>query len=138
MCACVDAFFHHCCALLHVRCLTECPSGIFQLNWIQVNSNFWVYTCLTLFNLVCSLFMCFTHFAYVAYTRHTLGPSRHITCITGCTHMHQHKHTHTQFLISCIVFMLTWFNIFNMLFEFIYSVLSWLCYVLKCFPFVLN
>ena len=68
LCSCI---FHHCCALLHFRCLTECPSDIFELNWIQVNSNFWVYTCLTLFNLFWSLIMCFTHFAHVAHTRHT-------------------------------------------------------------------
>ena len=40
------------CTLLHVRCLTECPSDIFVLNWIQVNSNFSVYTCLTIVSLV--------------------------------------------------------------------------------------
>ena len=37
LCSCI---FHHCCALLHVRCLIECPSDIFELNWIQVNFNF--------------------------------------------------------------------------------------------------
>ena len=57
LCSCI---FHHLCTLLHVRCLTECPSDIFVLNWIQVNSNFWDYTCLTLFNLFWSLIMCIT------------------------------------------------------------------------------
>ena len=65
-CSCI---FHHLCTLLHVRCLTECPSDIFVLNWIQVNSNFWMYTCLTLFNLFWSLIMCLTYFAHVAHTR---------------------------------------------------------------------
>ena len=94
LCSC---FFHHLCTLLHVRCLTKCPSDIFVLNWIQVNSNFWVYTCLTLFNLFWSLIMCLTHFAHVAHTRHTLGPSRHTSCIMMHTHAPAHalpKHTH--------------------------------------------
>ena len=95
LCSC---FFHHLCTLLHVRCLTECLCDIFVLNWIQVNSNFWVYTCLTLFNLFWSLIMCLTHFAHVAHTRHTLGPSRHTSCIMMHTHAPAHalpKHTHT-------------------------------------------
>ena len=79
LCSCT---FRHLCTLLHVRCLTEGPSDIFVLNWIQVNSNFWVYTCLILFNLFWSLIMCFTHFAHGAHTRHTLGPSRHTSCIS--------------------------------------------------------
>ena len=93
--------FHHCCALLLVSCLIECPSDILELNWIQVNSNFWVYTCLTLFNLFWSLIMCFTHFAHVAHTRHTpkhpfstpmhlMLQSHASPCITCCTHMHPH------------------------------------------------
>ena len=135
LCSCI---FHHCCALLLVSCLTECPSDILELNWIQVNSNFWVYTCLTLFNLFWSLIMCFTHFAHVAHTRHTpkhpFSTPMHLmlqsyasSCITCCTHTHasalaQHKHTHAHVLILCIVIMLTWFNTFSMLFEFIFSV----------------
>ena len=124
LCSCI---IHKCCALLHVKCLTECPSDIFVLNWIQVNSNFWVYTCLTLFNLFWSLIMCLTQFSHVAHTRHSLGPSRHTSCISWCNHMHcigTHRHTQTQLLNSYIVFMLTWFNTFSMLFEFIYSILS--------------
>ena len=42
----------------------------------------------------------------------------------------QHKHTHARVLILCIVIMLTWFNAFSMLFEFIYSVFE---LVLLCF-----
>ena len=79
LCSCI---IHNCCALLHVKCLTVCPSDIFVLNWIQVNSNFWVYTCLTLFNLFWSLIMCLTYFAHVAHTRYTLGPFRQTSCIS--------------------------------------------------------
>ena len=89
LCSCI---IHNCCAFLHVKCLIECPGDIFVLNLIQVNSNFWVYTCLTLFNLFWSQIMCLTNFAHVAHTRHTLGPSRHTSCISWCTHMHQHMH----------------------------------------------
>ena len=87
ICSCI---VHNSYASLLVRCLTKCPSDIFVLNWIQVNSNFWVSICLKLFHLFWYLSMCFTHFAHVAHTRHTLGPSKHISCITCCTHMHQH------------------------------------------------
>ena len=34
-CSCI---FHRCCVLLHVRCLTECPSDILVLNWTLVSS----------------------------------------------------------------------------------------------------
>ena len=30
LCSCI---LHHLCSLLHVRCLTKCPSDIFVLNW---------------------------------------------------------------------------------------------------------
>ena len=49
LCSCIA---HSCSSLLHVKCLTECPSDSFVLNWIQVNSNFSVYTCLTIVSLV--------------------------------------------------------------------------------------
>ena len=112
-CSCI---VHLCSSLLHVKCLTKCPSDIFVLNWIQVNSNFWVYTCLTLFHLFWSLCMCFTHFSHVAHIKHTLKPSRHTSCISCCIPMHhmlhthasahaQHRHTHAQLLHSCTVFM---------------------------------
>ena len=98
-CSCI---FHHYCALLHVRCLTECPSDIFELNWIQVNSNFCVYTCLTLFNLFWSLIMCFTHFAYVAHTRHTpkrpLSTPMHLMLQSHASaHAHICTHCYTHF-----------------------------------------
>ena len=35
LCSCI---FHHCCALLHARCLTECSSDILWLCWIQMSS----------------------------------------------------------------------------------------------------
>ena len=77
----VHAFFI---TIVHCRMSSawqKCHNDIFVLNWIQVNSNFWVYTCLTLFHLFWSLTMCFTHFAYVVHTRHTLGTS-HASCCT--------------------------------------------------------
>ena len=36
LCSCI---LHHLCTLLHVRCLTKCPSDIFVLNQTQVSSN---------------------------------------------------------------------------------------------------
>ena len=33
-CSCI---FHKCCALLHVSCLTECPSDILKLNWTPMS-----------------------------------------------------------------------------------------------------
>ena len=145
LCSCI---FQHCCALLHVRCLTECPSDIFELNWIQVNSNFWVYTCLTFFNLLWSLIMCFTHFAHVAHTRHTpkhpLSNPMHLmlqshasahayTCISTCTHMH----TLLYSLYSCIVIMVSCSNTFSMMVMSVCSILSVICSVLRCFHFCL-
>ena len=93
LCSCI---FHHLCTLLHVRCLTECPSDIFVLNWIKVNSNFKVYTCLTLFNLFWSLIMCLTHFAHVAQTR---ALQAHLMHLMMHTHAPAHalpRHTHTD------------------------------------------
>ena len=39
LCSCI---LHYLCTLLHVRCLTKCPSDIFVLNWTQVSSNAWL------------------------------------------------------------------------------------------------
>lgn len=39
LCSCS---LHHLCTLLHVRCLTKCPSDIFVLNWTEVSSNAWI------------------------------------------------------------------------------------------------
>ena len=87
-----------------------------MLNWFQVNSNFWVYTCLTLFHLFWSLPRCFTHFAYVLHTGH-------ITCISCCTPYAQHRHTHAQWFTSWILLLFTWLNTYSMLF----------CVCLLCF-----
>ena len=39
LCSCI---LHHLCTLLHVWCLTKCPSDIFVSNWTQVSSNAWI------------------------------------------------------------------------------------------------
>ena len=51
-CSCI---FHRCCALLHVRCLTEFPSDILMLNWTQVSPFAGVYSCLPMFNIFWSM-----------------------------------------------------------------------------------
>ena len=51
---------------------------------------------LDVFNSLCSQIPCLAHIV------HTLGISRHISCISICTHIHQHMHTsgHTVILTS--------------------------------------
>ena len=68
-CSCI---FHRCCVLLHVRCLTECPSDILVLIWTQMSSFAWVYSCLPMF---WSMNMYSTHFVQVVpqcHAMHTL------------------------------------------------------------------
>ena len=65
LCSCI---FHHCCALLHDRCLSQCPSDILELNWTQVSSNDRFLSCLIMLTMFWSLSVCFTHFAHDAHT----------------------------------------------------------------------
>ena len=137
-----SCIIHISCALLHVKCLTKCPSDIFVLNWIQVNSNLWVYTCLTLFHLFWSPIMCFTHFALVAHTRRTLGPFRHTSCISWCTHMHQHMHclgTHRHsYLIHALCLCLLGLTPLACCLSLFTLFLSCFCSVLDCCTYALN
>ena len=71
-----SCIIHRCCSLLHVRCLTECPSDILVLNWTQVSPFAWVYSCLPMFNMFWSMNVCSTHFVQVVpqcHAMHTLG-----------------------------------------------------------------
>ena len=61
-CSCI---IHRCCSLLHVRCLTECPTDILVLNWTQVSPFTWDYSWLTMFNMFWSMNVCSTHFVHV-------------------------------------------------------------------------
>ena len=65
LCSCI---FHHCCALLHDRSLSQCPSDILELNWTQVSSNDRFLSCLIMLTMFWSLSVCFTHFAHDAHT----------------------------------------------------------------------
>ena len=140
---------HHLCTLLHVRCLTKCPSDIFVLNWTQVSSNTWILSQL----IMLIMFWSILYVVYILGPIYALLPclahTKHTSCISCCIPMHhmlhthasahaQHRHTHAQLLNSCIVLMLIWFNTFSLLFKFIYSVLSWLCSVLGCFTYISN
>ena len=110
-----SCIIHRCCVLLHVRCLTECPSDILVLNWTQVSHFGWVYFWLTMFNMFWSLNVCSTHFAQVVpqcHVMHTLGTHYAspvtLTCISSCT---THSHTCTVMhyaFVSC-------FNTYSML-----------------------
>ena len=79
-------------ALLHDRCLSKCPSDIVVLNWTQVSSNDLILSCLIMFIMFWSLSLYFTHFAYVAHTRHSQAPPMH-------QHMHTHASTHAHTII---------------------------------------
>ena len=79
ICSCI---LHNSYALLHDRCLSKCPSDILVLNWTQVSSNDRFLYCLIMLTMFWSLSLCFTHFAHVAHIRHTLGLSRHTSCIS--------------------------------------------------------
>ena len=81
-------------ALLHDRCLSKCPSDILVLNWTQVSSNDLILSCLIMFIMFWSLSLCFTHFAYVAHTRHSQAPPVHFM------HQHMHAYAHTVILTS--------------------------------------
>ena len=116
-CSCI---IHRCCSLLHVRCLTECPSDILVLYWTQMSSNTWVSFWLNMLDMFWSMSVCFTHFPTLCHAMHTL-------CITYCAHMHQFMHTHAQWFTSCILFLFTWLNTYSMLF----------CVCLLCFKLVL-
>ena len=85
---------HHLCSLLHVRCLTKCPSDIFVLNWTQVSSNTWILSWLIMLIM----------FWLVLCDVYTLGPIcasmpclahiKHTLCISCCIPMHHMLHTH--------------------------------------------
>ena len=92
LCSCI---LHYPCTLLHVRCLTKCPSDIFVLNWTQVSSNAWILSCLIMLIMFWSVFVVFTHyvkFVPQCHAMHTLSTphASHAAslCITCCTHMH--------------------------------------------------
>ena len=90
-CSCI---FHRCCILLHVRCLTDCPSDIFVLNWTQVSPFAWVYSWLTIFNMFwsmnvfytlcpsCALMPCLAHTMHPLDTPH--APPAALTSISIC------------------------------------------------------
>ena len=93
LCSCI---FHHCCALLHDRCLSQCPSDILELNWTQVSSNDRFLSCLIMLTMFWSLSLCFTYFAHVAHTRALQAHLMHLllhpyashathTCISTCS-----------------------------------------------------
>ena len=84
-------------ALLHDRCLSKCPSDILVLNWTQVSSNDLILSCLIMFIMFWSLPLCFTHFAYVAHTRHSQAPPMHFKH----QHMHTHASTHAHICTHC-------------------------------------
>ena len=69
LCSCI---FHHCCALLHSRCLTECLSDIFVfvLNSSEFLrcSSYHVYSCLPFW----SVLVCVAHFVYFVHQCHAL------------------------------------------------------------------
>ena len=115
LCSCI---LHHLCTLLHVRCLTKCPSDIFVLNWTQVSSNAWILSWLIMLIMFWSVFVVFTHYVQFVpqcHAMHTLSTphASHATspCITGYTHMHQHMlstdtHMHSYLihaLCSCLL-----------------------------------
>ena len=94
LCSCI---LHHMCTSLHVRCLTNCPSNIYVLNWTQVNSNAWILSWLIMLIMLWSMFVVFTHYVHFVpqcHAMHTLSTphASHVAspCITYCTHMHQH------------------------------------------------
>ena len=73
LCSCI---LHHLCNLLHVRCLTKCPSDIFVMNWTQVSSNAWILSWLIMFIMFWSLDVYFTHCAHFVpqcHDMHTLS-----------------------------------------------------------------
>ena len=57
-CSCI---VHWCCALLHAKCLIECPSDILMLNWTLISSNSWVSFWLNMLDMFWSMGVCFTH-----------------------------------------------------------------------------
>ena len=77
ICSCIA---HMCSVVLHSMCLTKCSSGIFELFWTQMSSNFWVYPWLNLFNMFWSLGVCFTHFAQLCLTMPCHASPRHASC----------------------------------------------------------
>ena len=151
LCSCS---LHHLCSLLHVRRLTKCPSDIFVLIWTQVSSNTWILSWLIMLIMfwpvlcdvytlgpICDSMPCFAH-------------TKHTSCISCCIPMHLMLHPHASHAArTCINTYTAQTNTckftldmhcvygvfpFSMLFEFVYSILSWLCSVLGCFTFFLN
>ena len=119
-CSCI---IHRCCSLLHVRCLTECPSDILMLNWTQVSPFARVYSRLNMCDMFWSMNVCSTHFAQVVpqcHAMHTLvilqAHPMHLSLHSLASAHAQHSHTHTQSCTSCIMLLLTSFNIYSILF----------------------
>ena len=115
LCSCT---LHHLCTLLHVRCLTKCPSDIFC-----VELDLSEFQCLEFVLIdhayhVWLVFVVFTHFVQFVpqcHAVHTLSTphASHATspCITCCTHMHQHMlntdtHMHSYLIHAlCLCFL---------------------------------
>ena len=91
LCSCI---LHHLCSLLHVRCLTECPSDIFVLNWTQVSSNTWILSWLIMLIMFWSVLCDVYTLGPICASLTCLAHTQHTSCISCCIPMHHMLHTH--------------------------------------------
>ena len=138
----IEAYFHyvhafsiivvHCCMLGAWQNVQVTFFGCVGIKWVpllEFTLIDLVSHVLDVFNSLCATMPCLAH------TVHTLGISRHISCISTCISTCTHMHTLLYSLHSCIVSLFTWLIIFNLLFLYVCSVLHMLWYVLSCCQF---
>ena len=115
----VHTFFYSFYKLVHVRCLTKCPSNILWLYWTQMISSLefslfeLVSHALDVFNLLCSQMPCLAH------TVHTLGISRASLGTSLASHAHTsinkctaYAHSNT---FSCFHALCVWLHVLSSL-----------------------